>query len=131
MESPVKLRLIQFIEYKGLSKNKFETICGLSSRYVSNIKVSILPPTIEKIATKFPELNTAWLMTGMGTMLNDPVLVQDNSLMTLVMSQQKIIEDQAATIRIQTRMLEQADREKRSSDVRENGPAGCADAVGQ
>ena len=69
MEETVKDRLILFIESKGLSKNKFEEICGLSKRYVSNISVSIQPDKIKKISLKFPELNTGWLMTGEGEML--------------------------------------------------------------
>lgn len=69
MEETVKDRLILFIESKGLSKNKFEEICGLSKRYVSNISVSLQPDKIKKISLKFPELNTGWLMTGEGEML--------------------------------------------------------------
>ena len=65
----VKDRLICFIEYKGLSKNKFEKICGMSTRYVSNISKSIQPEMVKKISLNFPELNTGWLLTGEGDML--------------------------------------------------------------
>lgn len=68
----VKERLAAFIEFKGLSKNKFETICGLSRRYVSNISRSIQPETCEKISLKFPELNMGWVLTGEGEMLKEP-----------------------------------------------------------
>ena len=67
----VKERLVAFIEFKGLSKNKFETICGLSRRYVSNISKSIQPEMAEKISLKFPELNMGWILTGEGEMLKD------------------------------------------------------------
>ena len=67
----VRDRLIRFIEHKGLSKNKFEKLCGLSTRYVSNISKSIQPETIEKISLNFPELNTGWLLTGEGEMLKE------------------------------------------------------------
>ena len=69
MEETVKDRLIQFIEYLGLSKNRFEEVCGLSKRYVSNISVSIQPDKIKKISLNFPQLNTGWLLTGEGSML--------------------------------------------------------------
>lgn len=69
MENTVKERLIKYIEYKGLSKNKFENICGFSTRYVSNISISIPPEKIKRISLNFPDLNTAWLMTGEGEML--------------------------------------------------------------
>lgn len=69
MEDSVKARLIRFIDSKGLSKNKFEEICGLSKRYVSNISVSIQPDKVKKISLMFPDLNTGWLLTGDGEML--------------------------------------------------------------
>ena len=70
MDSTVKERLIRFIEYKGLSKNKFEDMCGLSKRYVSNISVSIQPDKAKRISLKFPELNMGWVLSGEGEMLN-------------------------------------------------------------
>ena len=69
MEETVKDRLVHFIEYLGLSKNRFEEVCGLSKRYVSNISVSIQPDKIKKISLNFPQLNTGWLLTGEGSML--------------------------------------------------------------
>lgn len=68
----VKDRLIQFIDFKGESKNHFEEKCGLSKRYVSNISVSIQPDKIKKISLAYPELNTGWLLTGEGKMLLGP-----------------------------------------------------------
>ena len=67
----VKERLAAFIEFKGLSKNKFEQMCGLSRRYASNISRSIQPDKIEKISLAFPDLNTGWLLTGEGGMLKE------------------------------------------------------------
>ncbi len=71
MYKTVKERLAAFIEFKGLSKNKFEQMCGLSRRYASNISRSIQPDKIEKISLAFPDLNTGWLLTGEGEMLKD------------------------------------------------------------
>ena len=81
METTVRERLIQYINYKGLSKNKFETICGFGSRYVSNISVSIPPDKVKIISLKFPDLNTGWLLTGEGEMLKSGTIQQagDNS----------------------------------------------------
>lgn len=72
MEDSVKNRLIAFIAFRGLSKNRFEEICGLSKRYVSNISRSIQPDKIKRISLQFPDLNTGWLLTGEGRMLNGP-----------------------------------------------------------
>lgn len=69
MYTTVKERLLAFIEHKGLSKHKFEKMCGLSTGYVSNMRVSIQPDKIKNIAQVFPDLNTGWLLTGEGEML--------------------------------------------------------------
>lgn len=69
MESTVKQRLISFIGYKGITKNQFEKECGLSTGYVANISKSIQPDKTARIAEKFPDLNTGWLLTGEGEML--------------------------------------------------------------
>ena len=71
METTVKERLLKFIKFKELSTHKFEKTCGLSTGYVANIRVSIQPDKIQKIAHKFSELNTGWLLTGEGNMLKD------------------------------------------------------------
>lgn len=71
MATTVKERLIQFIEYKRISKNAFEKACGLSTRYVSNMRQSIQPDKVKNIALVYPELNTGWLLTGEGSMLKD------------------------------------------------------------
>ena len=71
MCNSVKERLVAFIEFKGLSNNKFEQMCGLSRRYVSNISKSIQPDKIERISLAFPDLNTGWLLTGSGAMTRD------------------------------------------------------------
>lgn len=72
MDTNVRERLLAFIEYRGISKNKFETLCGLSKRYVSNISQSISPEVSKKISLTFPELNMGWVLTGSGEMLNAP-----------------------------------------------------------
>ena len=71
MVNSIKDRLLLFIDSKGISKNAFEKACGLSTRYVSNMRQSIQPDKVKKIALAFPELNTGWLMTGEGSMLKD------------------------------------------------------------
>ena len=73
----VKERLVAFIEFKGLSKNKFETLCGLSRRYVSNISKSIQPDMCERTSLTFPELNIGWILTGEGEMLKPEPAQED------------------------------------------------------
>ena len=65
----IKDRILQFIDYKQITKNKFETECGLPVRYVSNIGKSIQYDVIEKIVLTFPDINLRWLVTGLGEMV--------------------------------------------------------------
>ena len=66
----IKDRIMQFIELKGITRNKFETSCGLPVRYVSNIGKSIQSDAIKKIILTYPEINLQWLITGEGEILN-------------------------------------------------------------
>lgn len=65
----LKSRLIEFIEYKGLSVQSFEIQCNLSNGAVSKMGNNTRRSTIDKISKSYPELNTSWLLTGEGDML--------------------------------------------------------------
>ena len=43
METSVKHRIKQFIEYKGISVREFERVCGFSNGYVNGIIQTIMP----------------------------------------------------------------------------------------
>lgn len=73
MEETVKQRLISFIKYKGLNVKRFETLIGVSNGFVNNISRSIGAEKLYNISNEFPDLNTAWLLTGEGQMLNATV----------------------------------------------------------
>lgn len=113
MYDTVKERLLAFIEYKGLTKNKFETLCGLSKRYVSNISKSVSPEVVKKISLIFPELNTGWLLAGTGKMLNDPQAERPESItisgemVRLHLDMSETIHSQQETIQQLTDMLKQ------------------------
>ena len=63
----VQSRLFDFISSKKISISDFERACG----YVHKIKNSVGKRGLLDIQRKFPELNTDWLLTGEGEMLND------------------------------------------------------------
>lgn len=73
MESTIKERLTAYLKYKGINKSEFGRRVGVSNSYISAIRKSIQPDKTEKIASSFPDLNIAWLLTGDGEMLKDTV----------------------------------------------------------
>lgn len=64
----MKERILQFIDYKGFSKNKFYKETGLSNGILDK-KSGLTSESIEKIYSKYPEINIEWLLTGKGEML--------------------------------------------------------------
>ena len=71
----MKERILQFIEYKRLSKNKFYKETGLSNGILDK-QGGISSDSLEKIYYVYPEINLDWLLTGKGEMLKKEGLVQ-------------------------------------------------------
>ena len=69
--STQKDRILQFIDYKGISKNKFYIETGISNGILDK-KSGLSMDTIEKFYSTYPELNPEWLLTGQGEMLKEP-----------------------------------------------------------
>lgn len=65
-------RLEAFFDYCHLSKNKVQEEVGLpSGTFSKKPKNGFRTDTIRKIAEKYPQLNTDWLITGKGEMIID------------------------------------------------------------
>lgn len=64
----MKERILQFIDYKRFSKSKFYRETGLSNGILDK-KSGLTLDSIEKIYSKYPEINIEWLLTGKGEML--------------------------------------------------------------
>ena len=69
--STQKDRVLQFIDYKGISKNKFYIETGISNGILDK-KSGLSMDTIEKFYSTYPEINPEWLLTGEGSMLKEP-----------------------------------------------------------
>lgn len=67
----VKERLKEFISFKKISDRQFSLSIGASGGYVNSISKSIQPDKIHSISVNYPELNTEWLLTGIGAMLKE------------------------------------------------------------
>ncbi|MRM85717.1 transcriptional regulator [Riemerella anatipestifer] len=61
-------RVVQFIEYKGISKYKFCKDLGFSNKFLDNSS-NMGTDKACKILHYFPEINPEWLLTGKGEML--------------------------------------------------------------
>lgn len=62
-------RIIDFINYLGISIAEFERFCGLSNGSVAKMGENTRVSTISRISKKYPLLNTDWIRTGRGEML--------------------------------------------------------------
>jgi hypothetical protein len=67
-----KKRILQYIDYKGISKQKFFSETGLKRGFLDADKLDTsIPDTfIATIIAIYPEMNLEWLLTGKGKMLN-------------------------------------------------------------
>jgi hypothetical protein len=65
-----KERILQFIDFKGISKREFYLNTGLSNGFLDKV-FNIGSDKLEIILSKYSEINPAWLLTGKGIMLLD------------------------------------------------------------
>ena len=75
----VKERLTEYLRTKKISKSAFGRDIGVSSAYIASIRKSIQPDKLQRIALKYPDLNTVWLLTGEGEMLKTDTMKATNT----------------------------------------------------
>ena len=87
----MKERILQFIEYKKLSKNKFYKETGLSNGILDK-QGGISSDSLEKIYCVYPEINLDWLLTGKGEMFKKegPVQQAHNNVSSTINQHQTI-----------------------------------------
>jgi len=104
--SPIKERILQFIEYKGIAKTDFCKKTGIS---YANMKGKSLfseigGGQIGEIISTFPQISAEWLLTGKGEMLkSDSLEVKKevissaeervDRLLSIIESQQEVIKN--------------------------------------
>ena len=66
--STIKKRILQFLDYKGLSKYEFYKITGVSNGVLSQ-KGGMSESNTMKFLSQFPDVNLNWLLTGKGEMI--------------------------------------------------------------
>lgn len=108
----VKERLKEYLIYKNLSMRKFSQTIGVSPSYVNNINKSIQPDKINSITIHYPDLNTGWLLTGEGSMLNtDEEYSDSGGCITLSKEVWEVIKKQADGLNAQAVSLERRDKQ--------------------
>lgn len=87
----MKERILQFIDYKNLSKNKFYKETGLANGILDK-NSGLSAESIEKIYSKYPEINLHWLLTGEGDMLRKEGVIQQahNNISSTITQHQTI-----------------------------------------
>lgn len=68
--SVLKERILQYIDYKNISKYEFYKITGMSNGILSQSNGFSEENTL-KLLSYFPEINPEWLLTGKGSMLRE------------------------------------------------------------
>lgn len=128
--SPIKLRILQFIDYKGISKYEFYKNTSISRGTLDNSS-GLTEENIAKFLAYYKEINANWLLTGEGPMLREtteynngpPAQIpvkpkQEYNTCPLCKEKDKVIAAQEKTIAL----LEEQLRECKSK-VKEGEPA--------
>lgn len=74
MINDVKSRILEFVNYKNISRRQFLITCGFSESYFNNISKGLSYDAIDKIKNAYPELRMPWLVLGDGDMLSSSSL---------------------------------------------------------
>ena len=110
----VKEKILQFIDFKGISKYKFYQDTGIANGILSQ-KGGISEENMLKILSYFPEINANWLLTGEGDMIKtNHNYIGDNSISKSNVQQGNHINDISAIIKVQEsfqRMIEKRDEQ--------------------
>lgn len=78
----LKERLLFFISKLGINKAQFEKEVGVSNGFVDKAGDNTRKSSLDRISTRYPQLNISWLLTGEGEMLKSGTIIQkigDNS----------------------------------------------------
>lgn len=76
--SPIKGRVLQYVDYKGITKKSFYETTGISSSNFKGLgaKSELGGDKIITILTIYDEINPIWLLLGEGNMLKDKSVTQ-------------------------------------------------------
>lgn len=67
----LKDRVLEYCKFKNISISQFEKLAGLSNGYFNHCAKRPSDTGLVKISKAHPDLNLAWLLTGVGSMLEE------------------------------------------------------------
>ena len=70
--SPIKERILAFVDIQGISKRVFYSKTGIS-RGTLESKTGITEETLAKFIAIFPQINISWLLLGKGEMVENNI----------------------------------------------------------
>ena len=110
----IKGRFDAFIKYKGLSRRKFQEVIEVSNSYIQNISKGVSNEVMNRISIHYPELNSNWLLTGVGNMLTseereNKTISVDQTAISIIQRKGALIYDIDATCGLSGRDIEFTD----------------------
>lgn len=94
-----KDKIKQYLDYKGISKNKFYSLTGLSMGFLDS-GTSMGADKVKIIINKFPDININWLVLDRGEMIAPAENGGQANLGELIRTKDELIELQRKHIRI-------------------------------
>lgn len=78
--TPIKQRILQFIDNEKISKESFYKKTGISASNFkgSGLKSEIGGEKIAKILTEYDKINSEWLLIGKGEMIKKIIIIDDD-----------------------------------------------------
>ena len=102
--SPIKQRILQFVDTLSISKREFYAKIGVS-RGTLESKTGITEDVMAKFIAEYDQVSLIWLITGEGERLktSEPAIIQSDTsvcdwMKDMLISQQKTIENLSKTI---------------------------------
>lgn len=106
-------RLLQYLEYKGITENKATVECGLSNGLIGQAKrgkSDIGEKAAEKILMKYQDLERVWLLTGEGSMLkctSTSMAPADSDNISIDRQAWEVIRSQAASLERKDKQMDE------------------------
>jgi hypothetical protein len=113
----IRTRILQYLEYKTISKYQFYKEIGVSNGFLDK-DGAIGSDKCEKICYQYPDINLYWLILGVGPMLKNEIIddvsleknipVIDNSSMSFILDRYEALAVENADLKKENAELKQS-----------------------